>query len=71
MKNHGIRNRCKRKVPLTMDRKHHLPIALDLGQRNFALTAPNQVWTGDVTSIATDEGGCTWQLSLACLVVRL
>lgn len=25
-------------------------------QRNFTPTAPNQVWTGDITYIATDEG---------------
>lgn len=56
MKNHGIRARCKRKFVVTTDSKHHLPIAPDLVQRNFTPTAPNQVWTGDITYIATDEG---------------
>ena len=33
-----------------------LPIAANLLQRNFTAAAPNQVWTGDITYIATDEG---------------
>jgi transposase InsO family protein len=56
MQFHGIRARCKRKFVVTTDSKHHLPIAPDLVQRNFTMTAPNQVWTGDITYIATDEG---------------
>jgi putative transposase len=56
MQLHGIRARCKRKFVVTTDSKHHLPIAPDLVQRNFTPTAPNQVWTGDITYIATDEG---------------
>lgn len=56
MKNNGIRARCKRKFVVTTDSKHLLPIAPDLVQRNFNPTAPNQVWTGDITYIATDEG---------------
>jgi hypothetical protein len=53
---HGIRARCKRKFVVTTDSKHHLPIAPDLVQRNFTPTALNQVWTGDITYIVTDEG---------------
>ena len=56
MQLHGIRARCKRKFVVTTDSKHHLPIAPDLVQRNFTPTAPNQIWTGDITYIATDEG---------------
>jgi putative transposase len=56
MQEHGIRARCKRKFVVTTDSKHHLPIAPDLVQRNFTAEAPNQVWTGDITYIATDEG---------------
>ena len=55
MQLHGIRARCERKFVVTTDSKHHLPIAPDLVQRNFTPTAPNQVWTGDITYIATDE----------------
>jgi len=56
MQLHGIRARCKRKFVVTTDSKHHLPIAPDLLQRNFTMSAPNKVWTGDITYIATDEG---------------
>ena len=56
MQLHGIRARCKRKFVVTTDSKHRLPIAPDLVQRNFTPTAPNQIWTGDITYIATDEG---------------
>lgn len=55
MQLHGIRARCKRKFVVTTDSKHHLPIAPDLIQRNFTPTAPNQIWTGDITFTATDE----------------
>lgn len=56
MQLHGIRARCKRRFVVTTDSKHHLAIAPDLVQRNFTPSAPNQVWTSDITYIATDEG---------------
>jgi putative transposase len=56
MKNNGIQARGKRKFAVTTDSKHSLPIAPNLLQRDFTASAPNQVWTGDITYIATDEG---------------
>ena len=56
MKQHGIQARGKRKFVVTTDSKHNLPIAPNLLQRNFTTMAPNQVWTGDITYIQTDEG---------------
>ena len=56
MQQHGIRARTKRKFVVTTDSKHHLPIAPDLVQRRFTPQAPNQLWSGDITYIATDEG---------------
>lgn len=56
MKQHGIQARGKRKFVVTTDSKHSLPIAPNLLQRNFTATAPNQIWTGDITYIQTDEG---------------
>jgi putative transposase len=56
MQRHGIKARGKRKFVVTTDSKHDLPIADNLLQRDFAPEAPNQVWTSDITYIATDEG---------------
>ena len=56
MQEHGIKARGKRKFVVTIDSKHNLPIAAKLLQRNFTAATPNQVWTGDITYIATDEG---------------
>jgi transposase InsO family protein len=56
MKLNGIQAHGKRKFVVTTDSKHNLPIAPNLLQRNFTTGAPNQVWTGDITYIQTDEG---------------
>jgi transposase InsO family protein len=57
MQQHGIRGRGKRRFRvMTTDSRHELPIAPNLLDRNFTVSAPNQVWTGDITYIQTDEG---------------
>ena len=56
MKRHGIRARGKTKFVVTTDSKHHLPVAPNLLERQFAPSAPNRVWTSDITYIPTDEG---------------
>jgi putative transposase len=57
MQQHGIRARSKRRFRIaTTDSRHHLPVAPNLLDRNFAPAAPNQSWVGDVTCIPTDEG---------------
>src|SRR5262249_20300202 len=57
MQTHGIRARGKRRFRVvTTDSRHILPVAPNLLNRNFAVGAPNRVWTGDITSIAQDEG---------------
>ena len=56
MHQHGIRARTKRKFVVTTDSKHWLPVAADLVQRQFNPQAPNRLWSGDITYIATDEG---------------
>ena len=38
------------------DSKHNLPIAPNLLERNFQMSAPNQAWVSDLTYIWTDEG---------------
>ena len=57
MQQNGIRARGKRRFRVTTtDSRHSLPIAPNLLDRQFTAAAPNQVWTGDITYIPTDEG---------------
>ena len=56
MKLHGIKARGKRKFVVTTDSKHDLPVAENLLAREFNPSAPDQVWSSDITYIATDEG---------------
>ncbi len=56
MRENGIRARHKRRYKVTTDSKHGLPVAANLLNRNFTPTAPNQVWTSDITYLWTDEG---------------
>ena len=56
MHQHGIKARGKRKFIATTDSNHGLPVAENLLDREFHPSAPNTVWTGDITYVATDEG---------------
>ncbi|MEY4646157.1 MAG: hypothetical protein RLZZ596_2988 [Pseudomonadota bacterium] len=56
MQRHGIKAKGNRKFIVTTDSKHALPIAPNLLARNFTAQRPNQVWTTDITYIATNEG---------------
>ncbi len=56
MQENGIKAKHKRRFKVTTDSKHSLPIAPNLLERNFTPTAPNQVWTSDITYLWTDEG---------------
>lgn len=56
MRENGIRARHKRRYKATTDSKHGLPVADNLLNRNFNPTAPNRVWTADLTYVWTDEG---------------
>ena len=49
MRDNGIHARHKRRYKVTTDSKHGLPVAENLLARNFTPTAPNQVWTSDIT----------------------
>jgi putative transposase len=52
----GIRCKQKRKFKATTDSKHSLPIAENLLDQQFTVTAPNKVWASDITYVPTDEG---------------
>ena len=56
MQLHGIRARGKKRFKVTTDSKHDLPIAPNVLNREFTVAAPDKVWVGDITYIATDEG---------------
>ncbi|MBB5497570.1 transposase InsO family protein [Paraburkholderia sp. MM5384-R2] len=56
MREDGIRARDKKRYKVTTDSKHKLPVAENPLERNFTPTAPNQVFTSDMTYIWTDEG---------------
>lgn len=56
MREHGIRAKHKRRYKVTTDSKHSYPIAENLLERNFIPSAPNQVWTSDITYLWTEEG---------------
>ena len=56
MKKAGIRSRIKRKYRATTNSKHSLPVAPNLLNQKFNATVPNEIMTGDITYIWTEEG---------------
>lgn len=52
----GLRCKQERRFKATTNSKHDLPVAPNLLNQDFSVTAPNQAWCGDITYIATDEG---------------
>lgn len=46
----------KRRGPVTTDSRHRYGVAPNLLARQFDVSAPDQVWAGDITSIWTAEG---------------
>ncbi len=57
MQKHGIRARGRRRFRvLTTDSGHNLRVAPNVLDRKFNVAAPNQVWAGDFTYLATEQG---------------
>ena len=56
MREAGLLAHGKKKFKATTNSKHDQPVRPNLLERNFEVAAPNQVWTGDITYIATAEG---------------
>jgi putative transposase len=52
----GLRCRQKRRFKATTNSAHTLPVAENTLGQVFEPTRPNEVWTGDITYIPTDEG---------------
>jgi putative transposase len=56
MRENQVRGRHKRRFKATTDSKHSLPVAPNRLDQNFATERPDQVWTADITYLATGEG---------------
>ena len=56
MRENDICGRHKRRFKATTDSKHTLPVAPNRLEQNFATERPDQVWTADITYVATAEG---------------
>jgi transposase InsO family protein len=52
----GIRCKQKRRFKATTNSKHALPVAENLLNQQFKVSAPNKVWATDITYVPTDEG---------------
>ncbi len=50
----GQRCKQKRRFKAATNSKHDLPVASNPLNQDVSVTMPNQVWCGDVTSIAID-----------------
>jgi transposase InsO family protein len=57
MRENSIRARHKRRYKATTESRHGLPVAPNLLDRQFQPSAPNQVWTSDITYLSTTAGG--------------
>ena len=57
MQRQGLRFKAKRRFRVTTDSKHGFPVAENLLNRNFAVSAPNQVLVSDITYLPSR---CGW-----------
>ena len=51
----GLRCKQKRKFKALINSTHNLPVAPNILDRDFSVSAPSQAWCGDITYIGTDE----------------
>jgi putative transposase len=57
MDRQGLRYKARRRFRVTTDSKHDLPVAQNLLNRNFSVSAPNQVLVSDITYLPSR---CGW-----------
>ncbi len=58
MKEEGLKYQTVKKFVVTTDSKHNEPVAENLLNRDFKVSAPNTVWVGDLTYLKV---GRRWQ----------
>jgi transposase InsO family protein len=56
MRRHGIVSRHKKKFRATTNSQHPHPVAPNLLNRQFTVSAANRWWVSDITYIPTQEG---------------
>lgn len=56
MRENGLRVKTTRKFKVTTNSDHKRPVPDNLVKRQFSAEAPNRLWTGDITYIATAQG---------------
>lgn len=56
MKRQNLRAKAAKKFKATTNSNHNLPVAPNLLQQDFSVTAPNRKWVSDITYLWTDEG---------------
>lgn len=56
MRQQGLRVSVRRNWVATTDSDHSEPIAPNRLKQDFTASRPNEIWAGDITYIATDEG---------------
>lgn len=56
MRQDGLAAKVRRRFKVTTDSSHDLPTAPNRLDRQFDRRRPNEVWAGDITFIATEEG---------------
>jgi len=56
MRAHGIWAKTVKQWKAATNSSHKLPVAPNTLDRQFAVTAPNRVWAGDITYAWTEEG---------------
>jgi transposase InsO family protein len=56
MRQAAVEVRRKKHFKVTTDNRHNSPVALNLLNRKFEVSAPNRVWAADLTYLWTEEG---------------
>ncbi len=64
MRDHGIKAKTRRKFRVTTNSRHRYPVAMNVLNRQFTVTAANHVWVSDITYLWTNEG---WLYLAGCL----